>query len=99
MNDFDARTTLGVASAQTAVRPVGSHSNCDNSGGIDLNYNSCHSRHLRIMVQALGYEPKVLRRAAGSCLLLTGDFAHKTPHLTKRSAAQALPVTGDGLVR
>src|SRR5258708_6032953 len=50
---------------------------CDKTDSAYLNYNSCHSRILRIMVQAIGYEPKVLSGAFGSCLLWLRDIAHK----------------------
>src|SRR6202795_4209870 len=60
---------------------LGSTRRLRQSQPLDLNYNSCHPRHPRIMVQAAGYAPKVLTGDIGSGLLGAGDFAHKTRHL------------------
>src|SRR3954468_1932179 len=46
----------------------------------------------------LGYEPKVQSGAGGSCLPLTGDFAHKIPHLIMRRATRAGRPVDPGLV-
>ena len=42
----------------------------------------------------LGYEPKVLNGAGGSCLLPAWDFAHKTPHQRGAGDQRNLPPGG-----